>query len=193
MTQRHDDDDTTKEREERARGDPGAGDPQGTPPMPLYDATATTPSPQHDDDAPQPPRSATGPIGMPHHPHTTTTTPHRPPRRPAAHDTTTTAPHYIVPWCLYTLRVPRHPRCRAAAPSHDDNAVCTRRSRPRTARHIVPRRTTRRRPPPTTSSRAARTPARATSPAMAVRVYRYCGSSKPCARLDASGARAHAC
>jgi hypothetical protein len=34
MTQRHDDDDTTKEREERAWGDPGAGDPQGTPPMP---------------------------------------------------------------------------------------------------------------------------------------------------------------
>ncbi|KAF8190158.1 hypothetical protein BJ912DRAFT_1058850 [Pholiota molesta] len=39
-TRRHHDDDATKEREERARGDPGAGDPQASMTRRRNDATA---------------------------------------------------------------------------------------------------------------------------------------------------------
>ncbi|KAF8172453.1 hypothetical protein BJ912DRAFT_1080744 [Pholiota molesta] len=122
----------TKEGEERARGDPGAGDPQGTPPYafrPRSPLTTTAPHSLHarrrgatarpplDTRPPatschvtRPRRRATSPARdiVPRRPHTTTTAPHCLPRRPAAHDTTTT-------------KAPPLPRHRAAAHAHDDN------------------------------------------------------------------------
>ncbi|KAF8193816.1 hypothetical protein BJ912DRAFT_1041032 [Pholiota molesta] len=122
----------TKEGEERARGDPGVGDPQGTPPYafrPRSPLTTTAPHSLHarqrgatarpplDTRPPatschvtRPRHCATSPARdiVPRRSHTMTTAPHCLPRRPAAHDTMTT-------------KAPPLPRHRAAAHAHDDN------------------------------------------------------------------------
>ncbi|KAF8193815.1 hypothetical protein BJ912DRAFT_1141791 [Pholiota molesta] len=156
----------TKEGEERARGDPGVGDPQGTPPYafrPRSPLTTTAPHSLHarQRGATARPRSirarprhrVTSPARdiVPHHPpatscrgarNTMTTAPHCLPRRPAAHDTMTT-------------KAPPLPRHRAAAHAHDDNGHPTpaMSSRPAPARCApgVPRH------PPATLCRGART------------------------------------